>query len=123
MFAMLMGLKTVSPADLATLLREGAATVIDVNSPQRWQEGHVPGARNLDPHTYASDALPPDLAAPLVFYCSNPMCRKAPQAARRAKAMGYTNVRVMSAGIVGWCDAGLPIQSVTPREGATNSRK
>ena len=73
--------------------------------------GHVPGARNLDPHSYASDALPPDVATPLVFYCSNPLCRKAPQAARRAKAMGYTNVRVMSAGIVGWRDAGLPVDA------------
>lgn len=111
MFALLMGLKSVSPTDLAALVRERAVTIIDVNSPQRWQEGHVPGARNLDPHTYASDALPPDVASPLVFYCSNPLCRKAPQAARRAKAMGYTNVRVMSAGIVGWRDAGLPVDA------------
>ena len=40
-----------------------------------------------------------------VFYCSNPMCMKAPNAARRAKALGYTNVHVMSAGIRGWLDA------------------
>jgi rhodanese-related sulfurtransferase len=47
----------------------------------------------------------------LVFYCSNPLCRKAPTAARRARKMGYTNVHVMSAGINGWLAAKLPTES------------
>lgn len=111
MMALLMGLKTVSPAELLRLVHERAVTVVDVNSPQRWLAGHVPGARNLDHATYGAADLPPDLAARLVFYCSNPLCRKAPQAARRAKSMGYQNVRVMSAGITGWTDAGLPTEA------------
>jgi rhodanese-related sulfurtransferase len=47
----------------------------------------------------------------VAFYCSNPLCRKAPNAARRAKQMGYGNVRVMSAGISGWLSAKLPTES------------
>ncbi|HEU4852031.1 MAG TPA: rhodanese-like domain-containing protein [Telluria sp.] len=113
MFALLMGLKTVSPAELLRQVRGQAVTVVDVNSPQRWEAARVPGAVNLDPHTYTADRLPADHAAPLVFYCSNPLCRKAPQAARRAKAMGYDNVRVMAAGISGWLDAGMPVESGT----------
>jgi len=46
-----------------------------------------------------------------VFYCSGPLCRKAPLAARRAKGFGYTDVRVMSAGISGWMAARLPTES------------
>lgn len=111
MMALLMGLKAIAPAELLRLVQARQVTVIDVNSPQRWQAGHVPGARNLDPHTYASGDLPPDQDEQLVFYCSNPMCRKAPQAARRAKTMGYKNVRVMAAGIKGWVDAGLPVDA------------
>ena len=71
----------------------------------------MPGAVNLDPVTYASGDLPSDRNALLVFYCSNPWCRKAPNAARRAGAMGYGNVRVMSAGIKGWLGAKLPVES------------
>ena len=111
MMALLMGLKTVAPAELLRQVQAKLVTVIDVNSAQRWQAGHVPGSRNLDPHTYASADLPPDQDSSLVFYCSNPMCRKAPQAAKRAKAMGYKNVKVMSAGINGWLDAGLPVEA------------
>jgi rhodanese-related sulfurtransferase len=66
---------------------------------------------NLDPHNYAASELPPDKASSLVFYCSNPMCRKAPIAARRARKMGYDNAMVMSVGINGWIAAKLPTQA------------
>jgi rhodanese-related sulfurtransferase len=55
--------------------------------------------------------LPADKNSTLVFYCSGPMCRKAPSAARRAKTMGYGNVKVMAAGISGWFDTRLPTDS------------
>ena len=104
-----MGLKTVSPNALQQELR--ATTVFDVNSTQSWNEAHVPGAFHLDPIGYKESDLPADKSSPLVFYCSNILCRKAQNAARRAEAMGYTNVRVMSAGISGWISAGLSVHS------------
>jgi len=112
MFALLMGLKTIAPDELHRQIQEGRVTVIDVNSPQSWAKAHVPGALNLDPAQYDDSDLPPDKGSSLVFYCSNPMCRKAPNAARRAKKMGYANVKVMSAGISGWLATNLPTESV-----------
>lgn len=111
MFAFLMGLRGVSPAELHQMIESDAVTVIDVNSRQSWIKARVPGALNLDPIEYSSEELPPDRTSSLVFYCSNPLCRKAPNAARRAKNMGYSNVRVMSAGISGWISANLPTAS------------
>lgn len=112
MLAQLMGLKTVSPAEVWRLLQPGeGAVVIDVNAPARWSAAHVPGAINLDPATYPGDALPADRQTLLIFYCSNPMCMKAPTAARRAVKLGYGNVRVMPAGITGWLTAKLPTES------------
>ena len=110
MFAMLMGLKSISPKELHARMQQPALTVVDVNSQQSWLKARVPGAINLGVEFDAS-ALPPDTDSSLVFYCSNPMCRKAPGAARRAKKLGYTDVRVMSAGITGWTDAQLPVDS------------
>ncbi|MDR3390003.1 MAG: rhodanese-like domain-containing protein [Rudaea sp.] len=112
MFARLMGLKTISPVDLHELMRQpNRLCVIDVNSRPSWLKARVPGARNLDPMEYKDSDLPHDKNDVLVFYCSNPMCRKAPNAARRAKKIGYGNVRVMSAGINGWLAMKLPVQS------------
>jgi rhodanese-related sulfurtransferase len=110
MFARLMGLKTISPGDLHQRIQKQQVTVIDVNSRQSWLKAHVPGALNLDPADYKDGDLPPDKESSLVFYCSNPLCRKAPNAARRAKKMGYRNVQVMSAGISGWLAAELPAE-------------
>jgi rhodanese-related sulfurtransferase len=114
MFALLMGLKTISPSGLHEMMQKQPVTVIDVNSRQSWLKAHVPGAVNLDPAAYDDGDLPADKAAPLVFYCSNPLCRKAPNAARRAEKMGYGNVKVMAAGITGWVDTKLPTDSGEP---------
>jgi rhodanese-related sulfurtransferase len=110
MLARLMGLKTISAERLRQLIDGGQATVIDVNDPERWMTAHVPGARNLDPTGFSESDLPPAKDSLLVFYCSNPLCRKAPNAARRAKQMGYGNVHVMSAGINGWLAAKMPTE-------------
>ena len=110
MFAQLMGLKTISPAGLHEILEKQSVTVIDVNSRQSWIKAHVPGAVNLDPANYLDTDLPPVKESSLVFYCSNLFCTKAPNAARRAKQMGYSNVKVMPAGISGWLSAKLPTE-------------
>lgn len=104
MFAQLMGLKTISPRELH---QSSGITIVDVNSRQSWMSARVPGAVHYDDGA----ELPADKSAALVFYCSNPLCRKAPNAAKRAKQLGYTNVRVMPAGISGWIGAGLPTES------------
>ena len=110
MFALLMGIKSISPNELHQLIQKQQVTVIDVNSRQSWITARVPGALNLDPASYKESDLPPEKASNLVFYCSNPMCRKAPTAARRAKKMGYGNIMVMSAGISGWLATKLPTE-------------
>lgn len=106
----LMKLEPISPGRLNEIRAKNRVTVLDVNSKQSWIKARVPAAINLDPTTYTESDLPADKESMLVFYCSNPMCRKAPNAARRAKKMGYTNAKVMSAGISGWLSAGLPAE-------------
>ncbi|MBX7186215.1 MAG: rhodanese-like domain-containing protein [Vicinamibacteria bacterium] len=102
--------RVISPGDLRQLIEEKKVTVVDVNSPESWKRARVPGAINLDP-AYDGGDLPSDKDAPVVFYCSNSMCRKAPNAARRAQEMGYRNVQVMKAGIKGWVAKDLPTES------------
>ena len=110
MFAMLMGLKGIAPRELHERMGQGPVTVIDVNARHSWLQARIPGALNLAPD-FDAGLLPADHALPLVFYCSNPLCRKAPNAARRAEKLGHTDVRVMSAGISGWLGARLPVDS------------
>lgn len=114
MIALLMGLPTISPGKLRERMERERIHVYDVNAEPRWLDARVPGARHLDPLGFTASDLPEDSNAPIVFYCSNPMCRKAPNAAKRAKQMGYSNVFVMAAGITGWMSASLPTESGRP---------
>ncbi len=67
MFALLMGLKTISPGELHCLVQARQVTAIDVNSRQSWEKAHVPGALNLDPVEYNDHDLPPDKRSGLLF--------------------------------------------------------
>ncbi len=111
MIARLMGLAVISPRDVLAATHGGTAAIFDVNSRETWRAAHVPGASPLDPAAFAAVDLPNDRVARLVFYCSGPLCRKAPNAARRARGFGYANVAVMSAGISGWVSAKLPVEA------------
>jgi rhodanese-related sulfurtransferase len=111
MLARLMGLKTIDPPTLRRRMQSERIAIFDVNSRKSWLEARIPGARHLDPQTFAESDLPNERDQALVFYCSNPFCRKAPQAARRARKMGYHEVHVLSAGITGWLAAGLAAES------------
>lgn len=111
MFARLMGLNVISPGKLQQLMQKQPVSVLDVNSRQSWLTARVPGAWSLDPMGYDESDLPADRDSTLGFYCSNFMCRKAPNAARRARDIGYRNVYVMPAGISGWVGDSLPTES------------
>ena len=62
----------LSVADVASRLRTPGFFVFDNNAAARWQRGHVPTAKNLNPYNYDASELPTDKAATLVFYCSGP---------------------------------------------------
>ena len=70
--ASIMDIRELSVSDVAARLGQPGFFVYDNNGRGRWQRGHVPGAAHLNPYDYAADALPPDKAATLVFYCSGP---------------------------------------------------
>lgn len=111
MLARLMGLPTIDPATLHSRLAAGEVAVFDVNSPASWRQARVPGARPLDPDAFTASDLPASRERTLVFYCSNPLCRKAPRAAQRARKLGFADVAVLAAGISGWVAGGYPTES------------
>jgi len=62
----------LSIADVAARLGQPDFHVFDNNGNARWKRSHVPGAKNLNAHSYEASELPADKAAALVFYCSGP---------------------------------------------------
>ena len=102
----------ISVSEVKSLAESKKAVIIDVNGSASYKsKGHVPGA--IDFASVKADlakALPADKNTPIVAYCGGPSCKAYQSAAKAAEALGYKNVKHMSAGISGWLAAGAPVE-------------
>lgn len=107
-------LSFITVDDVDTQITKGTAQAVDANgNATRKHEGVVPGAVLLTSFDgYALTELPSDKTKELVFYCMNTHCAASHQAAEKAIASGYTNVKVMPEGIAGWIKAGKKVQNI-----------
>ena len=114
LLASLAGLPADSPAALTmaqveTLLGKPGVYVFDVNTPELWEQGHLPGAIYLD-QSDIRPILPRNKKATLVFYCANRLCSAGGAYAQEAQRLGYRNAYVMPEGIFGWARSGRPME-------------
>ncbi len=105
---------TVTVDQLDGMLSDKKATPVDANGEgTRKKLGVIPGALLLsDSETFTTSELPPQKSRPLVFYCANTHCGASHEAAEKAIVAGYTNVKVLPAGIAGWVKAGKKTQTI-----------
>jgi len=101
----------MSVKEVGELVASKSGYVFDDNSKESYAKGHVPGAKWLLPGAVTAQVLPADKSAKLVFYCHNERCMACHQAANAAIKLGYKNVFIMPAGIVGWQKAHQKIES------------
>jgi rhodanese-related sulfurtransferase len=71
---------------------------------KKYDKGHVPTAISIPDSQFAKlkDQLPQDKAKLLVFYCEGFKCPLSHKSAKKAIGLGYTNVKVFSAGYPAW---------------------
>jgi len=98
----------LSVDELEAKLQRGECRAVDANGDAtRKRLGVIPGAVLLsDYETFLPRELPADRSRGLVFYCANERCSASEEAAARAITAGYTDVKVLPAGIAGWAKAG-----------------
>ena len=87
--------------------------LLDVRSPELFEQGHVPGAVNL-PHGRINERNLSRYPVGTVFvtYCAGPHCNGADKAALALAQLGRP-VKKMIGGVEGWRDEGFAL--VTPR--------
>src|ERR1043165_9169419 len=101
----------ISITELKSAIAEKKVTVIDVNGSDSFKAGHIPGAIDFVANKAdIAKQLPSDKGALVVAYCGGPTCGAYAAAAKKAQALGYTNVKHLSAGISGWKEAGAPLE-------------
>jgi len=99
----------ISVADLKAAIADKKVTVIDVNGSDSYKAGHVPGAIDFAANADLS-GLPSDKSALVVAYCGGPGCNAYQAAAKKAAALGYTNVKHLTVGKSGWAKAGEKLE-------------
>ena len=70
----------------------------------KYVKGHIPNAISIPDRQFdkMKEQLPEDKNKLLVFYCGGFKCKLSHKSAQKAIALGYTNVKVFSAGYPGW---------------------
>src|SRR4051794_37206979 len=96
---------------LKSAIDKKQVTVIDANGTDSYKDGHIPTAIDFEASAAQFEKmLPTDKNALIVAYCGGPQCMAYKAAAKKAVALGYTNVKHLSAGISGWKDAGEKVE-------------
>lgn len=102
----------ISIDELKAAIESKQVTIIDVNGSDSYKSGHIPGAIDYAAHkAEISKLLPADKGSLVVAYCGGPTCGAYAAAAKAAKALGYTNVKHLVAGISGWKAAKAPLEA------------
>lgn len=75
---------------------------------RKFNPGHIPGAVNIpdDKFEQMKDQLPQDKSTLLLYYCEGPTCVLSHNSAKKAEALGYTNVKVYTNGYPEWVAKG-----------------
>lgn len=82
---------------------------------RRYDVGHIPSAVNIPDTQFDKfkHLLPEDKAKLLIFYCGGLDCMLSHDSAKKAEAMGYTNIKVYAEGEPEWTKRGLPLSVST----------
>lgn len=91
-------------------------TIIDSRpAARRYDVGHIPSAINIPDTQFDKfkNLLPEDKNKLLIFYCGGLECMLSHDSARKAEALGYTNIKVYAEGEPEWVKQGLPLSVST----------
>jgi rhodanese-related sulfurtransferase len=98
--------REVSREEAEKLVSEGAQ-LVDVRAGHEWDSGRIGGASHLPLAELAERAGELDRDRPVVLYCRGG--NRSTMAAEALSAEGFDAVK-LSEGIVGWAEAGLPLE-------------
>lgn len=123
------GLRLVDGNQMASLFRDprceqGLLIIIDARSDAHYQEGHIPGAYQLDhfyPERYLATTLPAcQTAEQILVYCNGGTCDDSLQTAIFLRDAGIPRERlfIYVGGIAEWKEKGLPVEIGARKSGS-----
>ena len=104
--------KEILREDVKKAIREERAILVEALPELYYEEGHLPGAIQINYDEIDSKALSslPDKDALIITYCASDTCPNSGLAAENLLAVGYTNVRKYVGGKKNWTEAGEKLE-------------
>ena len=98
----------ISVTELKKAMTEQRVILIDMNGSVAFAKGHIPTAIDYVASKDKMEQLldNQDRDTLVVAYCGGPSCNAYKKGASKAKELGFTNIKHLSAGISGWMQAG-----------------
>jgi len=112
-------IRTVSIAEVERTRTRDSVILIDPRAPSSYQQGHIPGALNIQIAEIDPDeSRDPKLrkADRLIVYGLDPMSAAARGMTKRLLASGYSQARMFSGGLAEWTRSGLPVETGTDED-------
>ena len=100
--------REVGAAELAQMLRDGTALVVDVREPEEFADGHVPGAVNLPLSSFDPAAVPHPAGRTVVLNCLGG--KRSGMALDQCAVARSAIDTHLAGGFKAWADAGLPVE-------------
>ncbi|MCB0973166.1 MAG: rhodanese-like domain-containing protein [Actinobacteria bacterium] len=104
------GINLVEPVAASKLVGEPGVQVIDVRTPEEYDEGHIAGAEMIDFYSsdFGDEIAALDRDGEYVIYCRSG--NRSGQAAALMSNLGFTHVADVDGGILAWEGAGLDVE-------------
>lgn len=102
----------VSTDQLKSMMdRQETFTLIDARTKEEFEDAHIPEAISIPEKSFDEHVslLPADKGSLIVFYCNGVKCGKSKRSAKKASALGYTNIATYNDGFPVWEEKNLKI--------------
>lgn len=99
--------KEIGPEDLAAMLKQGSAVLVDVREPDEFAGGHIAGAINLPLSGFSPGALPAAAGKTIVLQCAGG--KRSAMALDRCASVQPAVDTHLAGGIGAWKAAGFPV--------------
>lgn len=100
--------REVNAVDLAQLVRDGVALVVDVREADEFADGHIPGSLNMPLSTFQPSKLPDPGDRQLVLTCLGG--KRSGIALDKCRAIEASADTHLAGGFGAWTAAGLPVE-------------
>lgn len=98
---------SLSCTEAVQLMNHQHAIMIDIRPAEAFAAGHIPQARSVPASEIEKKATHLPKNKPLIVVCD--LGRTSGSAATRLRALGFTEVSILSGGMRAWSTAGLPV--------------